>query len=168
MIQAVSASVRHQLRLAFGIVIAISFLSTGLAIWRLQTLSRDTQALTEQPLAKERLISKWLLNTSVGAKRTAAVVRSADPDLASFYADEARASTANASALQKQVSELLATPEEKALFDAIGEIRKVYTGDRERVAQLKAEGKHEEALAAFDRDFKPHTEQYLEIGRAHV
>jgi len=160
-IQAVSASVRHQLRLAFGIVIAISFLSTGLAIWRLQTLSRDTQALTEQPLAKERLISKWLLNTSVGAKRTASVVRSADPDLASFYADEARVSTATASALQNKVSGLLATPEEKALFDAIGQIRKVYIGDRERVTQLKAEGKHEEALAAFDRDFKPHTDQYL-------
>ena len=161
MIQAVSASVRQQLRLAFGIVIAISFLSTGLAIWRLQTLSGDTQALTEQPLAKERLISKWLLNTSVGAKRTASVVRSADPDLASFYADEAKASTATASELQHKVSELLVTPEEKALFDAIGQIRKVYIGDRERVTQLKAEGKHEEALAAFDRDFKPHTDQYL-------
>jgi methyl-accepting chemotaxis protein len=160
-IQAVSASVRHQLKLAFGIVIAISFLSTGLAIWRLQTLSRDTQALTQQPLAKERLISKWLLNTSVGAKRTASVVRSADPELASFYADEAKVSTATASALQNKVSELLATPEEKALFDAIGQIRKVYIGDRERVTQLKADGKHEEALAAFDRDFKPHTDQYL-------
>jgi len=160
-IQAVSASVRQQLRLAFGIVIAISFLSTGLAIWRLQTLSGDTQALTEQPLAKERLISKWLLNTSVGAKRTASVVRSADPDLANFYADEAKASTATASELQHKVSELLVTPEEKALFDAIGQIRKVYIGDRERVTQLKAEGRHEEALAAFDRDFKPHTDQYL-------
>jgi methyl-accepting chemotaxis protein len=160
-IQAISASVRHQLRLAFAIVIAISFLSTGLAIWRLQALSRDTQALTEQPLAKERLISKWLLNTSVGAKRTAAVVRSADPELATFYADEAKASTANASELQKKVSELLATPEEKALFDAIGQVRKLYTDDRDRVTRLKAEGKHDEALAAFDRDFKPHTEQYL-------
>ncbi|CAH0210582.1 hypothetical protein SRABI118_01973 [Massilia sp. Bi118] len=70
MIRAINASVRHQLRLAFAIVIAISFLSTGLAIWRLQTLSGDTRALTEQPLLKKRLISKWLLNMSVGAKRT--------------------------------------------------------------------------------------------------
>jgi methyl-accepting chemotaxis protein len=51
-IRAVNASVRHQLRLAFAIIIAISFLSTGLAIWRLQTLSGDTRALTKQPLLK--------------------------------------------------------------------------------------------------------------------
>jgi methyl-accepting chemotaxis protein len=160
-IRAANASVRHQLRLAFAIVIAISFLSTGLAIWRLQALSRDTQALTEQPLMKERLISKWLLNMSVGAKRTAAVVRSSDPELASFFADEAKASTASSSELQKKVGELLATPEEKALFDQIGEVRKAYTSSRDRVTQLKAEGKNEEARALFDREFKPNTDVYI-------
>jgi methyl-accepting chemotaxis protein len=160
-IRALNASVRHQLRLAFAIVIAISFLSTGLAIWRLQALSRDTQALTEQPLAKERIISKWLLNMSVGAKRTAAVVRSADPALASFYAEEAKAFTASSSALQKKVGELLATPEEKALFDEIAQVRALYTISRDRASKLKAEGKNEEALAVFDSEFKPNTDRYI-------
>jgi methyl-accepting chemotaxis protein len=153
--------VRHQLRLAFAVVIAISFLSTGLAIWRLQALSQDTRALTEQPLMKERLISKWLLNMSVGAKRTAAVVRSSDPELASFFADEAKASTASSSELQKKVGELLATPEEKAVYEEIGRVRKLYTSSRDRATQLKAEGKHEEARAVFDRDFKPTTDLYI-------
>jgi methyl-accepting chemotaxis protein len=57
---------------------------------------------------------------SVGAKRTAAVVRSSDPELATFFAEEAKASTASSSELQKKVGDLLATPEEKALFDEIG------------------------------------------------
>ncbi len=161
MIRAVHASVRHQLRLAFAIVIAISFLSTGLAIWRLQALSQDTQALTEQPLAKERFISKWLLNTSVGAKRTAVVARSSDSELAGVFAAEAKASTANASELQKKVGELLTTSEEKALFDEIAQVRTLYTSSRDRVSKLKAEGKHEEALAVFDNEFKPNTERYI-------
>ncbi|MFT7720700.1 UNVERIFIED_CONTAM: hypothetical protein ODX35_20760, partial [Salmonella enterica subsp. enterica serovar Enteritidis] len=74
-------SVRSQLRFAFAVVIVLSFLATAIAIWRLQVLSDDTQALTQRPLVKERLISGWLLNTSVAAKRTGAIARSADPEL---------------------------------------------------------------------------------------
>ena len=79
MIQAVSASVRHQLRLAFGIVIAISFLSTGLAIWRLNALAGDTQALTSAPLAKERLISNWLRPIRELSEQRAAELVDLDP-----------------------------------------------------------------------------------------
>ena len=80
--QPATSSVRNQLRFAFAIIIVLSFVSTAIAIWRLQVLSDDTQALTQRPLKKERLISSWLVNTSVAAKRTAAVARSADPELA--------------------------------------------------------------------------------------
>src|SRR5690348_3004699 len=48
-----TASVRNQLRFAFAIVIILSFLSTAVAIWRLQVLSNDTNELTHRPLAKE-------------------------------------------------------------------------------------------------------------------
>lgn len=84
MFRFIPSSVRNQVRLAFILVIALSFLSSALAIWRLHTLAGDTQALTTQPLVKERLISKWLLNISAAAKRTAAVARSADPALVAY------------------------------------------------------------------------------------
>jgi methyl-accepting chemotaxis protein len=160
-IHTASASVRAQLRLVFAIVIAISFLSAGLAIWRLQALSKDTHALTEQPLVKERLISSWLLNISVAAKRTAVVARSSDQDLAHFFAQDAKESSARSSDLQKKIGELTQAPEERALFDEIVQLRKLYVSDRDRVMQLKTEGKAEEALAHFDREFTPHTEQYV-------
>ena len=162
MIQAINASARVQLRLAFTIVIAISFLSTGMAIWRLQALSSDTQALTQQPLVKERLVSKWLLNISVAAKHTAAVARSSDPELAGFFAGEAKDSSARSSQLEKEVGELVDAPEERALFEEIGVLRKQYSSDRDRVIALKTEGKAEEALAHFDRAFTPHTEEYVD------
>ena len=139
--------VRNQLRFAFAVVIVLSFLATAIAIWRLQVLSDDTQALTQRPLVKERLISGWLLNTSVAAKRTGAIARSADPELATYYAAETQDSTTRTTALQKQVGDLLDTPEERAVFERIGTARLRFRHPRhvampaalERFAELVAQ-----------------------------
>jgi len=156
-----TSSVRNQLRLTFAIIIVLSFVSTAIAIWRLQVLAADTQSLTERPLAKERLISSWLLNTSVGVKRTALITRAADPELAKAYADEAKESSARGSNLIKKIGALLDTPEEKAMLDGINAVRKDYTDARNRVAALKAEGKNDEALALFNKAYTPAADAYV-------
>jgi len=155
------SSVRNQLRLAFAVVIVLSFLSTAIAIWRLQVLSEDTQALTRRPLAKERLMSGWLLNTSVAVKRTGAVARSADPDLSAFYAAETQDSTTRTTAVQKQVGALLDTAEERALFEQIAGARQRYIVTRDRVMALKAAGDHVQARKHFDDAFAPAATAYL-------
>ncbi|MFS2025763.1 methyl-accepting chemotaxis protein [Massilia sp. CT11-137] len=154
-------SVRNQLRFAFAVVIVLSFLATAIAIWRLQVLSDDTQALTQRPLVKERLISGWLLNTSVAAKRTGAIARSADPELATWYAAETRDSTTRTTALQKQVGDLLGTPEERAVFERIGTARQRYIVTRDRVMALKKAGNDAEARKLFDDEFVPAVTAYL-------
>jgi len=154
-------SVRNQLRFAFAVVIVLSFLATAIAIWRLQVLSDDTQALTQRPLVKERLISGWLLNTSVAAKRTGAIARSADPELATYYAAETQDSTTRTTALQKQVGDLLGTPEERAVFERIGTARQRYIVTRDRVMALKKAGNDAEARKVFDDEFVPAVTAYL-------
>ncbi|MFJ1471671.1 methyl-accepting chemotaxis protein [Massilia orientalis] len=153
--------VRNQLRFAFAVVIVLSFLATAIAIWRLQVLSDDTQALTQRPLVKERLISGWLLNTSVAAKRTGAIARSADPELATYYAAETQDSTTRTTALQKQVGDLLGTPEERAVFERIGTARQRYIVTRDRVMALKKAGNDAEARKVFDDEFVPAVTAYL-------
>ena len=154
-------SVRNQLRFAFAVVIVLSFLATAIAIWRLQVLSDDTQALTQRPLVKERLISGWLLNTSIAAKRTGAIARSADPELATWYAAETQDSTTRTTALQKQVGDLLGTPEERAVFERIGTARQRYIVTRDRVMALKKAGNDAEARKVFDDEFVPAVTAYL-------
>ena len=156
-----NSSVRTQLRFTFAVIILLSFVSTAVAIWRLHVLSDDTQALTGHPLAKERLISHWAALTAVAAKRTEAVARSADPELAGFYGAETRASTERIGAVQQQVGALLDTPEEKALFEQIGRARQDYVALRERVAALKEAGRDAEARALFDGGFAPALETYV-------
>jgi methyl-accepting chemotaxis protein len=154
-------SVRNQLRFAFAVVIVLSFLATAIAIWRLQVLSDDTQALTQRPLVKERLISGWLLNTSVAAKRTGAIARSAAPELATYYAAETQDSTARTTALQKQVGGMLDTSEERAVFERIGTARQRYIVTRDRVMSLKKAGSDAEARSYFDAEFVPAVTAYL-------
>jgi methyl-accepting chemotaxis protein len=156
-----TSSVRNQLWFAFAVVIALSSLATAIAIWRLQVLSDDTQALTQRPLVKERLISGWLLNTSVAAKRTSAIARSADPELATYYAAETQDSTTRTTALQKQVGALLDTPEEHAVFDQIATARQRYIATRDRVMALKKGGSDADARKFFDEEFVPAVTTYL-------
>ncbi|WP_323144449.1 methyl-accepting chemotaxis protein [Massilia phyllosphaerae] len=156
-----TSSVRSQLRLTFAIIIVLSFVSTAVAIWRLQVLANDTRALTERPLATERLISSWLTNTSVGVKRTAVITRAADPGLGKLYAEEARESTARVGEMLKKVGELLDTPEERAMLGQIAALRQKYTEVRNQVAALKAEGKDEEARALFDQAYTPAADTYV-------
>jgi methyl-accepting chemotaxis protein len=156
-----TASVRNQLRLAFAIVIILSFVSTAVAIWRLQVLSKDTRELTHQPLAKERLVSRWLLNISTSSKRTAAIARAADADLARFFATETTEQSKRTSELQRQVGEMLDTAEEKAVFAQIAEARQQYIVSRDKVMALKAEGKHTEALTLYEQSFAGLMDAYI-------
>jgi len=155
-------NVRRQLRLAFAFVIALSFLGTALAIWRFQGLSAEVEALIQRPLAKERLLSHWLLNLSVSAKRTAAVARAADPDLAQAFAEEAHASSERTSALQREVAALLDTDEEKARFAAAAAARRGFVDTRDRVMALKAEGRNADGLALYEQGFMPAAQAYLD------
>ena len=156
------SSIRAQLRIVFAFVIIISTLATAVAIWRLQLMSEETEAFTRRPLVKERLASQWLLNTSVSAKRTAAVARSSDPELAKAFAAESLESSQRTSVLQDKVGELLDTPEEQALFQAIAEARRRYIETRDRVMKLKADGQAGEAMAQYEREFVPATQLYLD------
>ncbi|MFX7090755.1 hypothetical protein ABTH94_21885, partial [Acinetobacter baumannii] len=81
----------------------------------------------------ERLMGDWYTNLTAGIRRTLAIAKSSDPSLAAYFAEEAAASTKSSSEYQKQVEGLLVTPEEKALFQKIGEQRKVYLSSRDQI-----------------------------------
>jgi methyl-accepting chemotaxis protein len=161
-----TAGVRNQLRFAFAIVIILSFVSAAVAIWRLQVLSDDTNALTHRPLAKERLVSNWLLNISMAAKRTAAIARAADGELAKLFAAETLEQSKRTTELQKQVGEMLDTAEEKELFAQIASARQQYIESRDRVMALKAEGKADEARTLYEQTFAAIMDRYIDKVKA--
>jgi len=155
-------SISQRLTLGFGLLLVFSVLITLLGVWQLGATSLATQTIIEKPLAKERLISDWYLLIHTAVRRTTAIAKSTDPQLATFFAEEQKASAASATELQKAVESLMETDAERKLFKDIGEVRKTYSTARDTVIQLKAEGKPEEASKLLEEGFVPAAKVYQE------
>jgi len=149
-----------RLTLGFAAIMLLSIVITAIGIWRLQAVSDVTRAMVEQSARKERLISSWYGSLRAGIVRTIAISRSADPTLKTYFIDEAKASTNNSTRLQKEIGELLNSDDEKALFQNIGERRKVYLASHYRILDLKSAGNIEEGNRLLDQEFVPLAKSY--------
>jgi methyl-accepting chemotaxis protein len=149
----------RRLGLGFCVILAILILNTALGIYRLQGVADATRSMMEVPLAKERLIGDWYRIVFAGIRRTTAVAKSADPALATFFAEEAKNSTTYAQGLVKKIEEL-ATPADKALMDELVATRKRYVVARDGVMKSKAAGNADEAMRLLDQEYTPAAKVY--------
>jgi methyl-accepting chemotaxis protein len=150
-----------RLAAGFGLVLALTTLMTVFGIFHMQAVAEASREMMNVPLAKERLVGDWyrLIHTSV--RRTSAISKSADNSLGAFFADDTAQSTKTVNGLQRQVEALLATPDEKRLFDEIGATRKRYVASRDAIVALKKEGRLEEANTVLMERFQPDGKAYL-------
>ncbi|WP_426076625.1 methyl-accepting chemotaxis protein [Janthinobacterium sp. PSPC3-1] len=147
----------------FAIILLFSMLITGISVWRLHDVAADTRAMMEQPLAKERHISDWYSRIDSAVRRTIAIARSSDTSLSAYFAEESKVSSASSAELQKKIEALIAQPEEKAMFAALLEQRKVYLGSRDQVYKLKGDGQAEAANEVFEKTFVPAAATYQKM-----
>jgi methyl-accepting chemotaxis protein len=149
--------------IGFAIILALSFLSTAIALWRLQVVAEATHTMMQQPLAKERMIADWYRYIHTAVRRTAAIAKSSDPSLTAFFAEDSAATSKGASEMQKAVEPLLTTAKEKELFQAIGEKRKIYVAARDAIVKAKAEGQADEANRIIEQTFMPVAKTYQSL-----
>jgi methyl-accepting chemotaxis protein len=152
-----------RLAIAMAIILALSFITTGLAIWRLHMVADETRTMMQEPLAKERHISDWYRVIQSAVRRTTAIAKSSDPSLGAFFAEDAAATTKFASEMQKKVEELLVSDREKQLFEVVGEKRKAYIVARDGVVKAKADGRTDDAKRMLDSAFMPAANAYQEV-----
>ena len=155
-----NVSIGVRLGLGFAGILLFSMLITGISVWRLHNVAQDTRDMMEQPLAKERYISDWYSKIDSGIRRTTAIARSSDTSLGPYFAEEAKASSAASSELQKKIEALLSADEEKEIFKQVSEMRKVYLSSRDQINKLKAAGQLDEAKAVFETTFVPGSAKY--------
>ena len=155
-------SIGRRLALAFIALIVLTAAILAIGIWRLQTVAAATDTMMAQPLTKERLVSDWYRTIHTSVRRTTAVVKSADPALATFFADENAEASRMSTEQQKQLEALLESPAEKALFAQLSQARQQYVAARDAVTRAKANGQAEEAERLFNSDFRPAGARYLD------
>ncbi|MEN3292626.1 MAG: methyl-accepting chemotaxis protein [Burkholderiales bacterium] len=152
-----------RLGIGFALVLALMVFMTTIGIWRLGAVAQATHNMTQQPLAKERLISDWYRSIHSSVRRTAAIAKSADPSLVPFFADETKESIKVVADLQKAIEPLLTSPEEKALWAQLMDKRKVYVSSRDAITKAKADGQIEEANRILEQTFVPAAKVYLDL-----
>jgi methyl-accepting chemotaxis protein len=152
-----------RLGLGFGIILVLLIATTAIGIWRLQTVAAATEAMMQQPLAKERLVSDWyrLIHTSV--RRTLAVAKSTDGALAAFFAEENVSSSKASNMLQKNIGDLLQSAQEKDVFEKIGANRKVYVETRDAISKAKTDGDLALAAQLLETKFMSSADRYLSL-----
>ncbi|MHA4869055.1 methyl-accepting chemotaxis protein [Duganella sp. PWIR1] len=152
-------SIGRRMAFGFAVILAILILNTGLGIYRLQGVAESTRAMMAQPLAKERLISDWYRMVYAGIRRTTAVAKSADPSLATFFAEEAKTATAFSQGLIKKIEEL-SNDGDKKLMEELVETRKIYVSSRDGLMKAKAAGDAAEATRLLEQVYLPSSKVY--------
>ncbi|RTL20618.1 MAG: HAMP domain-containing protein [Burkholderiales bacterium] len=154
-------SIGQRLAAGFGLLLALAACVIALSCWRLAATAAATRQMMDEPLVKERLISDWNRNINAGVRRTTAIAKSSDPSLAQLFAEDQAQSTKSSGEMQDKLKGLIRSPEEKALFDAVGKARQVYIGARDEIVKLKKDGQAEAAEKLLTDVFLPTSKDYL-------
>jgi methyl-accepting chemotaxis protein len=152
-----------RLGLGFALILAMAVLVAVVGVWRLNDVAAATKAMMAEPLTKERLIADWYSLNFASIRRTAAIVKSADPALGPYFKEDSAASVKKAAELLKQIEPLVSDGQEKELFDKILQQRKAYSASRDGAVKAKAEGNAEEAARILDQEFTPASKLYQEL-----
>ena len=170
-----NASIGKKIAAAFGVVLAVSVLTTGIGLWQMDKMSASNKALLELPLKKERLVSDWYRTIYGGSRRTLAIAKSSDNGLVTFFAEDSAQGSKQAGEIMKKVETLLTSDDEMRLLKQISEARDFYNVQKAAVTKAKEAGNAEEANRVLDQKFIPASEKYqtllrdlLEMQRAEI
>ncbi|GAA5019068.1 hypothetical protein GCM10025794_06550 [Massilia kyonggiensis] len=153
-------NIAKRLGVGFALVLGLTLVIAAAAVWRLNTIADATRAMMAVPLAKERMMEEWHMQTFAAVRRTAAIVKSSDPSLVEFFKADGVKTAARSTELLKQIEALLDGDEERALFTRITELRKAYTSAKERAIKAKAGGDTAEAERILNQEYIPTPEAY--------
>ena len=125
----------------------------------LAEINRSVETVTQRSLVKERLVNDWARNIHSGVTRTTAIAKSADASLATFFADEAAASTRFCSSRSNPDRK----PRGKELWAGIAKARQAYLSTRDTIFKAKKDGDVATAERVFAQEFLPATRQFIDL-----
>jgi len=155
-------NIGQRLFLGAAVVLGLTLVMTATAVWRLNSMSRATHDLLQEPLKAERLISDWVKEVNAGVRRNTAIAKSSDPSLKALFSQEQEAAIETTARLQKSIEPLMNSAQEMALFQSLAQSRKVYADARSTIFKLKAESKLEEAERHLTEAYLPAARIYLQ------
>ncbi|KQQ33398.1 hypothetical protein ASF61_09965 [Duganella sp. Leaf126] len=149
-----------RLAAAFGIVLLLALVATTVGLLNARQQAAATRDMMEKPLAKERLVSDWYVLMYSAIARTELIARSSDTALPTVFADVIAASSKRGAELMGKVKELVASDEERAMFDRIVVLRTNYQNLKTAVGNARKAGDAAAAEKIFNDEFTPAAKAY--------
>ena len=151
--------VGSRLAFAFGLVLLITALMSGIGVWRLQELADTTQRLATTDNEKLQLAVRWRQTIDLNWVRTRAAVLDSDTSRISDWQARMDKTSEITLASRKRLVELVQEDEGKRLIAAIDAAREAYRTPRANLLKQRLIG--EDVSAALERDLRPLAEAYL-------
>ncbi len=161
-------SIAMRLAVVLGAILVLSMLSSLVAVLALTRLGADLDAMVSQDIKVERAASDWLRNTTGGVQRSSAIAKSSDASLVDYFAPASAASVLSTDGLQRFIEAHLDRPEQRALLEKSGDLRKQYLALRDAIGMLKKAGDAVAAQRVFADRFEPTAKAYLASVQAIV
>ena len=151
-----------RLAAGFGIVLLLSALSTGYALYHSNQTASATRAMMDRPLAKERIVSDWYVLIYSAVARTQMISRSSDGELSNTFASTIAESAKRGAELLKSIEGLLETDEERKIYQDAVAIRTKYQDAKTQVMNAKKAGDAAEGERLYKEAFEPAAKAYQE------
>jgi methyl-accepting chemotaxis protein len=155
-------SIGRRLVVVLSTILVLSVLSSATAVVKLTQLREELRVMVDDNLKIERAGAGWLNNTISGVQRAAAIAKSSDTSLVAYFGPISKAAIAETDTFQKLFATSMDTPEEKAMFQRVVELRQGYLVARDEVSKYKAAGDVGAAALAFTQRFEPTSSAYVD------
>jgi methyl-accepting chemotaxis protein len=153
--------VSNRLAIGFGVTLLL-LLAVAIASWMsIRQTAQDTDALLDQHLKTERLVSGWKGIVEINVQRALAASKTDDPATQKMFEDGIANTSKVAEGYQRQIVELMSDSQAKSLFDAAQEKRKTYQAVRKQAFAEKAAGNIEHTNQIIEKEFIPAGEVYV-------
>ncbi|WP_082507296.1 methyl-accepting chemotaxis protein [Duganella sp. Root336D2] len=151
-----------RLAAGFGIVLLLSAIGTGYALYHSNETANATRAMMDRPLAKERIVSDWYVLIYSAVARTQMIARSSDGELSNTFATAIADSAKRGAELLKSIEGLLESDEERKIYQDAVAIRAKYQDAKNQVMNAKKAGDAAEGERLYRDVFEPAAKAYQE------
>ncbi len=150
-----------RLAVGFGLVIALMFGLVGVTYQRMEVVNQDTDLVIELQ-RRAALAEAWRANTNLNASRALAIAKSGgSAPVDEFFAPLIKATSAEITQSQQELTTLVDSSKGKALLAGIAERRQPYLDARKTVLSEIRAGNAAAAEAALKGQMLPTSEAYV-------
>ena len=137
----------------FAAMLLLMVFISGIAILRLDAVAESTSVMVEEALVKERLANQWANLLGPSIVHSFGLAKAADPENEAYFKKNLGEGVASINPVQQQMDKLLTAPEERKLFQAVADARKLVLEHLAGINKLKAAGDREGASKLADTQY---------------